>query len=94
MLNGDYSIPFSTNVSMKRLKDFIPDQLKAEAIFTMNLYMKFTGLPYYPCVIGWIKKNLSCRVNEEEELVVDPAHGRIGEWHLSKSSDWVQGMPY
>lgn len=93
MANGDWSIPFSVAMVMKKVKVFDPIKCELEVALTMIQRYKLTGLPddIRPLVQEFIldPTKFKCRVNEEEyPLIYDGDYNRSGKFNLAKSSDW------
>ena len=96
MLNGDWSIPFSVAIVMKKVKVFDPIKCELEVALTMIQRYKLTGLPedIRPKVQEFILNpdKFKCRVNEEEyTLIYDGDYNRSGKFNLSKSSHHQKG---
>jgi hypothetical protein len=92
MLNGDWVIPFSVAIVMKKVKVFDPIKCEMEAAMTMIQRYKLTGLP--EDIRGEVEEfildseKFKCRVNEEEyPLVYDGDYNRSGKFTINKSED-------
>lgn len=91
MINGDWVIPFSAAIVMKKIKVFDPIKCELEVALTMIQRYKLKGLPddIRPKVQAFIldQEKFKCRVNEEEyTLVYDGEFNRSGKFNLAKSS--------
>ena len=81
MANGDWSIPFSVAMVMKKVKVFDPIKCELEVALTMIQRYKLTGLPddIRPLVQEFIldPTKFKCRVNEEEDYLVNDSSRSI-----------------
>ena len=66
MENGDWAIPFSARFIMRSIKNFSPFECTIDVRMTMNIRIKFTGLPNQQEVMKWAYEgNLRCNVNND-----------------------------
>ena len=92
MPNGAWAIPFSCAFVMKDIRDFVATECSIDVCMTIVMRMKFTKCHRKEEVMDFVKEKLKCRVNEEEDLMMNPEdESRIGKYNEVKSASWVDG---